>query len=96
VFRQFDAHAELIGFSHHIVRQGNDWLPRLLSFASSAGEEAGMIGKAKSETDEKRKHDEADEELERELEDSFPASDPPSMTQPSEAGTPDHKGDKAK
>jgi hypothetical protein len=56
----------------------------------------GMVKKAKSETDEKRKHDETDEELERELEDSFPASDPPSATQPSEAGAPDHKGDKAK
>ena len=55
-----------------------------------------MVKKAKSETDEKRKHDETDEELERELEDSFPASDPPSATQPSEAGAPDHKGDKAK
>ena len=56
-----------------------------------------MTGKAKSETDDKRKHDEADEELERELEDSFPASDPPSMTQPSgKTGAPDHKGDKAK
>ena len=41
-----------------------------------------MVKKAKSETDEKRKHDETDEELERELEDSFPASDPPSATQP--------------
>jgi hypothetical protein len=56
-----------------------------------------MIEKAKSETDEKRKHDEKDEELERELEDSFPASDPPSATQPSvKASAPDHKGDQAK
>jgi hypothetical protein len=55
-----------------------------------------MIGKAKSETDEKRKHDEMDDELERELEDTFPASDPPSLTQPSESGAPDHKGEQAK
>ncbi len=55
-----------------------------------------MNGKAKSETDEKRKHDETDDELERELEDTFPASDPPSLTQPSESGAPDHNGDKAK
>ena len=56
-----------------------------------------MIEKAKSKTDEKRKHDETDEELERGLEDSFPASDPPSATQPSvKVGAPDHKGDKAK
>jgi hypothetical protein len=55
-----------------------------------------MIDKAKPETNEKRKHDEVDEELNRELEDTFPASDPPSATQPSEAGAPDRKGDKAK
>ncbi|WP_294542168.1 hypothetical protein [uncultured Rhodoblastus sp.] len=55
-----------------------------------------MIGKPKSKTDEKRKHDETDEKLEVELEDSFPASDPPSLTQPSAAGAPDHKDDKAK
>jgi len=67
-----------------------------LSLARCTGEEAGMIGKAKSETDEKRKHDERDDELEQELEGSFPASDPPSLTQPSEAGAPDHKDDKAK
>ena len=36
-----------------------------------------------------------DAELEQELEDSFPASDPPSVTQPSvTAGAPDHKGEK--
>ena len=40
---------------------------------------------------------EQDEELERELEDSFPASDPPSVTHPSvAAGAPDHKGEKPK
>jgi hypothetical protein len=55
-----------------------------------------MTTKAKIETDEKRKHDETDDSLEEELEDSFPASDPPSLTQPSKAGAPDHKGDKAK
>lgn len=40
---------------------------------------------------------EQDAELEQELEDSFPASDPPSVTQPSvTAGAPDHKGQKPK
>ncbi len=40
---------------------------------------------------------EQDAELERELEDSFPASDPPSVTHPSvTAGSPDHKGEKPK
>jgi hypothetical protein len=40
---------------------------------------------------------EQDEELERELEDSFPASDPPSVTQPNvTAGAPDHRGQKPK
>ena len=59
-----------------------------------------MIEKAKSESDEKQKaekqkHDEADDELGRELEDSFPASDPPSMTQPSgKTGAPDHRATK--
>lgn len=65
-------------------------------WADEADEEAEMAGKEKSETDEKRKHDEESDELDRELEDSFPASDPPSLTQPSESGSPDHKGDKAK
>lgn len=55
-----------------------------------------MAGKDKSKIDEKQKHDEKDDELERELEDSFPASDPPSLTQPSESGGPDREGDKAK
>jgi hypothetical protein len=55
-----------------------------------------MSRKDKSETDEKRKKDEKSDELERELEDSFPASDPPSLTQPNKSGAPDHKGDKAK
>jgi hypothetical protein len=59
-------------------------------------EEAEMSRKDKSETDEKRKKDEKSDELERELEDSFPASDPPSLTQPNKSGAPDHKGDKAK
>jgi hypothetical protein len=54
--------------------------------------ESGMIEKSKSETDEKAKHDAEDEELEHELEDSFPASDPPSMTQPNRTpGSPDHE-----
>ena len=40
---------------------------------------------------------EQDAELEQELEDSFPASDPPSVTHPSvAAGAPDHKGEKPK
>jgi hypothetical protein len=40
---------------------------------------------------------EKDRELERELEDSFPASDPPSATQPNvTAGAPDHRGQKPK
>ncbi|MGO9673154.1 MAG: hypothetical protein ACLPSF_03120 [Methylocella sp.] len=38
---------------------------------------------------------EEDAELERELEDSFPASDPPSVTQPNVTpGSPDHAGEK--
>lgn len=40
---------------------------------------------------------EQDEELEQELEDLFPASDPPSLTQPEVGpGAPDHKGGKPK
>ena len=40
---------------------------------------------------------EKDDELDQELEDSFPASDPPSTTQPNvTAGAPDHKGKKTK
>ena len=60
-----------------------------------------MAEKAKSKTNEKPKQDphktSQNEELERELEDSFPASDPPSATQPNvTAGAPDHKGKKDK
>jgi hypothetical protein len=48
--------------------------------------------KTKEET-----HNEQDELLNRELEDSFPASDPPSLTQPTtETGGPDRKRHKAK
>jgi hypothetical protein len=60
----------------------------------TAGEEAEMAGKDKSKSDEKQKHDEKDEELEQELEDTFPASDPPSLTQPSESGGPDREGER--
>jgi hypothetical protein len=72
----------------------------LLFFAGNrlgtAGEEAEMAGKDKSKNDEKQQRDEKDDELDRELEDTFPASDPPSLTQPSEPGGPDREGDKAK
>jgi len=48
--------------------------------------------KTKEET-----HNEQDELLNRELEGSFPASDPPSLTQPTtEMGGPDRKHHKAK
>ncbi len=59
-----------------------------------------MTEKAKSDLNEKQrraKKAEEDQELEQELEDSFPASDPPSATQPNvTAGAPDHKGGKPK
>jgi hypothetical protein len=90
------SHRNRRSWAERPLSHGNGSRPRLLSLASSTGEEAAMIGKAKSETDEKRKHDEMDDELERELEDTFPASDPPSLTQPSESGAPDHKGEPAK
>ncbi len=39
-----------------------------------------------------KEHEELDNELDRELEDSFPASDPPSMTQPApKPGGPERK-----
>jgi hypothetical protein len=55
-----------------------------------------MNKKAKSKTTEERKHDATDDELERELEDTFPASDPPSLTQPGRSGAPDRKASDAK
>lgn len=56
-----------------------------------------MNQKAKSETDEELKRNENDEELEHELEDTFPASDPPSMTQPSvRPGAPNYKPEQKK
>jgi hypothetical protein len=52
----------------------------------------GKAAKAKEET-----HNEQDALLNRELEDSFPASDPPSLTQPTtEMGEPDRKRHEAK
>jgi hypothetical protein len=57
-----------------------------------------MTEKVKSKTNENIKPDtnkkSQGNELERELEDSFPASDPPSTTQPNTIGSPDHKGRK--
>ena len=45
----------------------------------------------------KKEHEELDTELDRELEDSFPASDPPSMTQPApKRGGPERKRSKGK
>ncbi|VTZ48635.1 conserved hypothetical protein [Methylocella tundrae] len=50
-----------------------------------------MVDKDKTPTKEQISKDQKDEELEHELEDSFPASDPPSMTQPNGSpGAPDH------
>ncbi len=50
---------------------------------------AQMVGKSKADADEARKakaaKEEQSEELDEELEGSFPASDPPSMTQPATA-----------
>jgi hypothetical protein len=52
----------------------------------------GKAAKAKEKT-----HNEQDALLNRELEDSFPASDPPSLAQPTtEMGEPDRKRHKAK
>jgi len=63
-------------------------------------EEARMTEKDKPDLlAEQRRAEKAekDRELERELEDSFPASDPPSATQPNvTAGAPDHRGQKPK
>lgn len=55
-----------------------------------------MIAKAKEKTAKSppkgKKGEQLSEELERELEESFPASDPPSITQPGvKAGAPDHE-----
>ncbi len=45
----------------------------------------------------KKEHEELDTELDRALEDSFPASDPPSMTQPPpRPGGPEQKRSKGK
>ncbi|HET6377756.1 MAG TPA: hypothetical protein VFG05_05545 [Methylocella sp.] len=49
-------------------------------------------GKTASSPPEGKKGERLSEELERELEESFPASDPPSITQPGiKAGAPDHE-----
>lgn len=53
-----------------------------------------MTAKAKTKTDKKPKQEISgkDKQLDRELADSFPASDPPSVTQPSvKAGAPERK-----
>lgn len=63
-----------------------------------------MTEKAKPPSQAKPPHEKSaepkvdqDDELDQELEDSFPASDPPSMTQPkTSAGAPDHKAEKKK
>ncbi len=56
-----------------------------------------MTDTKKAQAGEQLKKDQKakDDELEEELEDSFPASDPPSITQPNGApGAPDHGGKK--
>jgi hypothetical protein len=55
-----------------------------------------MTAKAKTKTDKKPKHENSDKDkqkqLHRELADSFPASDPPSVTQPGvKSGAPERK-----
>ncbi len=56
-----------------------------------------MIDKPKTKKDEELTAEEKDERLEEELEDSFPASDPPSQTQPNVAeGEPIRDEDKKK
>lgn len=53
--------------------------------------------KEKAAKTKKKSHKEQEKLLDRELEDSFPASDPPSLTQPTtEIGGPDRKRHKAK
>ena len=44
---------------------------------------------APSETNRKSEHDDKEERLEQGLEDSFPASDPVSVSQPTRTGQPD-------
>jgi hypothetical protein len=52
---------------------------------------------AKTKKETHKTHKEQEKLLNRELEDSFPASDPPSLTQPTtEMGGPDRKRHKAK
>jgi hypothetical protein len=53
-----------------------------------------MTAKAKAKIDKKPKQESSgkDKQLDRELADSFPASDPPSVTQPSvKSGAPERK-----
>lgn len=53
-----------------------------------------MTAKAKTKIDKKPKQESSgkDKQLDRELADSFPASDPPSITQPSiKSGAPERK-----
>lgn len=55
------------------------------------------ISKEKAKKTKEQTHKEQEELLNCELEDSFPASDPPSLTQPTtEIGSPDHKRPKEK
>ncbi|HEY4847625.1 MAG TPA: hypothetical protein VIH87_07475 [Methylocella sp.] len=60
-----------------------------------------MTPNAKTKTDKKPKHENSDKDkqnqLDRELADSFPASDPPSVTQPSiKSGAPERKSSSRK
>jgi hypothetical protein len=63
-----------------------------------------MTAKAKTKTDKKPRQEKQEKsgtykqkQLDRELADSFPASDPPSVTQPSvKSGAPEHKTPRSK
>ena len=60
-------------------------------------ETSKSTNKEKAAKTKKETHKEQEELLNRELEDSFPASDPPSLTQPNiEMGSPNRKRHKAK
>jgi hypothetical protein len=52
--------------------------------------------KEKAAKTKKETHNEQERLLNRELEDSFPASDPPSLTRPTANGGPDRKRHKTK
>lgn len=74
--------ARFVGFKNFIIKQN---VTSLVIFSQEFGNQTGNIMQQKKETkaaDVKRTKEERERKLDEEIEQTFPASDPPSYSQP--------------